>query len=396
MQSFQRPIRYILHSPAPQKAHPKDDMPQPRPALYPLRFAEILRNYTFGGRWIPAVFPAKQGLPADHRIAETWEVCDRGADSSVVTTGSLAGKTIHYLIEQYGEELLGTAIVARFGLRFPLLIKFLDATHELSEQAHHSDALAKKRGLADPGKTEAWYMLYVKPGAAIHCGNREGVTPESLFRAIFDGTSRQRMQERSVAPGDAFLLYAGTMHYAAGGVLFYEIMQNSDVYIGLKTDPLADSQAREHQAREAVEGVHLEDGFDALARPVCLAEKGVRRTFVLACEHFALERLDLDGEHELRLDGSKFLVLSQIGGESLVRAGGVEERLKPGHSCLIPASLGKVALVGGKGSSVLKAYVPDLIGDIVKPLRAAGISDEAIIGLGGRTRLNPLLELVKR
>ena len=53
--------------------------------LYPLRFKEILRNYTFGNRWIVDVY-AKEGLPEDHRIAETWEVCDRGAGSASSST----------------------------------------------------------------------------------------------------------------------------------------------------------------------------------------------------------------------------------------------------------------------------------------------------------------------
>jgi mannose-6-phosphate isomerase len=85
-------------------------------SLYPLRFKEILRNYGFGDRWIPEVF-AKTDLPADHRIAETWEFCDRPRtenapqESSEVLNGSLAGLTLHDLIDQYGERLLGSEIV---------------------------------------------------------------------------------------------------------------------------------------------------------------------------------------------------------------------------------------------------------------------------------------------
>ena len=128
--------------------------------LYPLRFKEILRNYGFGNRWIAREF-AKQGLPEDHRIAETWEVCDRPGESSEVINRSPRGRTLHELIEQYGQELLGEDIVAKSGLRFPLLIKFLDASNPLGDQVHQDDELAEKQGLDDPGKTEAWYMLRV-------------------------------------------------------------------------------------------------------------------------------------------------------------------------------------------------------------------------------------------
>ena len=115
--------------------------------LYPLRFKEILRDYGFGARWIVEAYE-KSGLPeAPHRVGETWEICDRpNGESSEVINGPLAGERLHTLIDTYDEALLGTDVVARSGARFPLLIKFLDSTHPLGEQAHHSDALAAERG----------------------------------------------------------------------------------------------------------------------------------------------------------------------------------------------------------------------------------------------------------
>ena len=74
--------------------------PNDMEVLYPLRFKEILRNYGFGNRWIVEAF-AKEGLPDDHRVAETWEVCDRPGESSIVARGELEGATLHELIERY-------------------------------------------------------------------------------------------------------------------------------------------------------------------------------------------------------------------------------------------------------------------------------------------------------
>ena len=183
--------------------------------LYPLRFQEILRNYSFGNRWIVSAYE-KGPFPADHRVAETWEVCDRPGESSTVVNGPLAGATLHELIERFGADLLGRDVVARCGTRFPLLIKLLDVSNPLAEQAHHSDELAQARGLPDPGKTEAWYMLRTLPGATIHCGAKPGLTPEAALQAILNGSSRELMREYPVQPGDAFLLHAGTMHYSDG------------------------------------------------------------------------------------------------------------------------------------------------------------------------------------
>ncbi len=363
--------------------------------LYPLRFKEILRNYSFGNRWITEVY-AKEGLPEDHRIAETWEVCDRGPESSIVTNGALAGKTLHELIADYGVDFLGRDVVARCGTRFPLLIKFLDASNVLAEQAHHNDALAAQRGLDDPGKTEAWYMLHVRDGATIHCGNVAGATEAAVHDAIMDGSIRELMQEHAVQPDDAFLLYAGTMHYSAGGVLFYEIMQNSDVYIGLTPPDVTLPEAeREAQVRAAIEGIHLEEGFDPKISPVSLREGLNTRTFAFACTHFALERLDLNAPYTLTCDGERFFVLSQIGGTSTVVWKGHRETLRPGHTCLLPAALGPVTIEPESGPcALLKSYVPDLLQNVIRPLQKARVADEAILGLGGKTVLNPLKELL--
>lgn len=362
--------------------------------LYPLRFREVLRNYGFGNRWIPEVFE-KSGLPDDHRIAETWEVVDRPPESSEILNGPLAGRTLHDAIERYGERLLGRDVVARCGTRFPLLIKFLDASNVLGEQAHHTDEQAEALGLSDPGKTEAWYMLYTRPGATIHCGNRFGVSREDLAEALVEGRSRDLMVEHEVAPGDAFLLYGGTMHYSKGGVLFYEIMENSDVIIPLVPfrEPLPDEEKR-RLAEERAALVHLEDDFGCQTTPVTLVAGENRRTFVFACRYFALERLDLGEVAALRPEGERFYVLSCIEGSCRVSGGGQEIVLRPGLTCVVPAEVTEVALGPEGHASLLKAYVPDLARDVVEPLRAAGVSDAAIVALGGRTRLNDLEPIV--
>jgi len=367
----------------------------PEPALYPLRFKEILRNYPFGGRWITQVYQ-KTGLPEDHRVAETWEAVDRPNESSEIINGALAGQTLHQAIERYGERLLGADIVARCGARFPLLIKFLDASNPLGEQIHLNDEQARAAGSSDPGKTEAWYMLHVRPGGSVYVGNKPGVTRESLAQALMDDTSRLCMVERIVSPGDAFLLYAGTMHYSPGGVLFYEIMQNSDVTIGLGPrfkQGLTLEQQRA-KALELAHTIHLEEPFDCQTKPVTLTHGVNRQTFIFACRYFSLERLDLAETATLSPEGQRFYVLSVIEGNCNVRAGAASEKLLTGQSCLIPACLDEVKLEPQGNTALLKAYVPDLVRDVIAPLRAAGVGDAAIRGLGGVTRLSDLAQLL--
>ncbi|MFC1526147.1 type I phosphomannose isomerase catalytic subunit [Candidatus Latescibacterota bacterium] len=359
--------------------------------LYPLRCREILRDYGFGERWIVSEFD-KEGLPDDHRVAETWEVCDRPGESSLILNGDLAGRTLRDAIDTWREDLLGTDVVTRFGTTFPLLIKLLDASNVLGEHLHPGDDLVRQRGLDDfSGKTEAWYMLRARPDATIHCGHRPGVTVDALRQAMLEDRPRDCMEERPATVGDAFLLYPGTIHYSSGGLLFYEIMQNSDINIGLRParggEPSLEARTR---ADEILEGVHFEDGFDPRTRPVAMPLGANCRTFLIACQHFAVERLDLAEPHRLDMRGDRFRVATIVEGAATVAWDGGAETLKCGQSCLLPAALGAVSLEPDRDAAALLAFVPDLVADVVAPLRAAGITDEAIRGLGGHSELNPL------
>jgi len=358
--------------------------------LYLLRFREILRDYSFGDRWIVREFD-KPGLPEGHRVSETWEVCDRPRETGEIVNGPLAGRTLHDAIEEFGPALLGTDVTDRFGGRFPLLIKLLDASDVLGEHVHPDDGLVRQWELDDySGKTEAWYMLRARPGASVYCGPREGVGPAELEAAVRAGEVRGCMRQYPARAGDAFLLHAGTMHWSPGGVLFYEIMQNSDVGVGLRP-PKARSPAEvDAHARRCVAAVDLEAGVDCRTRPVTVQVGRNRRSFLIACEHFAVERLDLLEPFRIELDGRHFKVLTCVEGSVTVSAEGGVERLAAGQSCLVPAGGGQVHLDPVGAAAVLDACVPNLEIDVIGELRRLGATDEAIRGLGGRTRRNPL------
>jgi len=356
--------------------------------MYPLRFGEILRNYGFGDRWIVREF-RKTDLPGDHRVGETWEVCDRPGESSEIVNGWMQGKSLRQAIDEYGGALMGRAIVERFGAQFPLIVKLLDASNILGEHVHPSDELVVERGLDEcSGKTEAWYMLRARPGATILSGHKPGITQETFQQALVENRARECMVEYTSEVGDSFLLPAGTMHYSAGGLLFYEIMQNSDTNIGLRQrEGTRDIDA---WAASAAEAVHFEDTFDCRTRPVSIPLGVNQRTWLIVCDYFAVERLDLKGPFPVQMDGDRFRFLTVIEGRVVVGSTGGCERLDSGWSCMLPADLRGVAIAPEREASVLVAYVPDLVGDVVEPLRAHGVADAAIRDLGGRSELNPL------
>src|SRR5215471_21407489 len=100
--------------------------------LYPLTFHPIFKERVWGGRRLQELYG--KHLPDGKPIGESWEISDRPGDVSVISNGPLAGKDLHWLMENHAHEVLGN--VPALNGRFPLLVKILDAQEKLSLQVH--------------------------------------------------------------------------------------------------------------------------------------------------------------------------------------------------------------------------------------------------------------------
>ena len=142
--------------------------------LYPLTFQPIFKERVWGGRKLERLFGKK--LPPGIPIGESWEISDRPGDATVVTNGPLAGKDLHWLVQNHRQKLLGDANL--HSDRFPLLVKLLDAQEKLSLQVHPPDAKAAELG-GDP-KTEMWVIADAEPDAELYVGLKRGVTKKTF------------------------------------------------------------------------------------------------------------------------------------------------------------------------------------------------------------------------
>jgi mannose-6-phosphate isomerase len=159
-------------------------------------------------------------------FAESWELCDHGADQSIVEAGAMRGWPLERLVREHGAELLGR----HDGLtQFPLLFKFLDASDRLSVQVHPNDDQAARHTPGERGKTEAWVILDALPGSCVFAGLKPGVTREILESALRDGTVEGLLHRVSVQQGDCLFIPAGTVHAIGEGVLLAEVQQSSDL-----------------------------------------------------------------------------------------------------------------------------------------------------------------------
>lgn len=185
--------------------------------LLPFRMEPYFRTRIWGFNDLAPWYEYKtEGEP----IGEVWltgEMCK-------AATGPLAGLTLTEITKKLGRGLLGAA----YGTgEFPLLIKLLFPKEKLSVQVHPDDAMAQKYG--EPrGKTECWYTLDAKPGAAVALGIRPGVTAEEIRTAIENSTLEELLEMVPVEKGDMLFVDAGTVHAMGPGVVILETQQTSD------------------------------------------------------------------------------------------------------------------------------------------------------------------------
>src|SRR2546426_6363692 len=104
------PVSALLSEPVAHRGHSH--------VLYPLTFHPILKERVWGGRNLERLY--QRPLPADRPIGESWEITDRPEGVSVIAHGPLAGRTLRWLMEEHGRELLGPGFTSTRS--FPLLV----------------------------------------------------------------------------------------------------------------------------------------------------------------------------------------------------------------------------------------------------------------------------------
>lgn len=155
-------------------------------------------------------------------IGEAWVIAAHDNGSSKIINGSLAGLTLKEAYEKHP-----TLFTEKVYDKFPLLIKILDASDNLSVQVHPEDDYAKVNENGELGKTECWYVLDAKEDAKLVYGH-SAITREEFNSRIDNAEWNELFIEEKVKEGDFFYIPAGTLHAIGEGILIYEVQQNSD------------------------------------------------------------------------------------------------------------------------------------------------------------------------
>jgi mannose-6-phosphate isomerase len=322
--------------------------------LYPLKFEPLLKDKVWGGHALARDFNKKQdGLP---NIGESWELSAVEGNLSVVSNGFLAGNNIEELIEVYMGDITGDSIFEKFGTKFPLLFKFIEAGEDLSIQVHPGDAMAKEKH-NDYGKTEMWYILKGGNDAKIYTGFREGITREMYEESIINGTLPGILNIESAEPGDAFFTPAGRIHAIGSGIVLVEIQQTSDL-----TYRISDWNRKKNGTVKRE--LHLDLALEAMDFKAAGKNKISRHPELnktdnlVSCEFFTTNILHFNKaiQKEYHLIDS-FVVYICIEGEFQIRWEGNAENVSKGETILLPAMIRDVVLDPAADARLLEVYI---------------------------------------
>jgi mannose-6-phosphate isomerase len=325
--------------------------------MYPLRFEPIYQYRLWGGRQLANLLAAP--LPGDGPIGEAWILSDREDHPSQVANGPLKGRTIAELMEQCPVQLMGK-LAGRFP-RFPLLLKFLDAHEMLSVQVHPSDANKDLLPAGESGKTEAWVVLEAGPGSRIYAGLKPNTTADILRRALANGTVAEHLGCFVPKAGDGVFIPAGTVHTLGGGVVVFEVQQNSDVTFRLYDWDHVDAktgQPRALQVDRALACIDFGDCAGGRVAPVVEATTPVERERLFDCAPFRLWRLRGQSPFTVGAAGVP-RVLVCIEGKGQLEYGGSTYQVGRGDVFLLPAVLGPCTFQPRGVVNVLEIEIPE-------------------------------------
>jgi UTP--glucose-1-phosphate uridylyltransferase len=362
--------------------------------LYPFELSRMAVEKVWGSSQIGWGLPREMAnLPA---IGELWETFDGRDEGSVILNGPYRLTPLRELTQELGGALIGTELTHLIGSPFPLLIKYLFPSQALSVQVHPDDQYAAAHGKPQ-GKKEMWLVLSAAPDSFTILGWRPGFTKEAIQRAIRSGDFDSILNVVRPQPGDVYFIPPGTVHALGPGVAVLEIQQNSDVTYRLHDWDRVGADGKKRT-------LHLEEALGALAydyepsfavRPLEIRDGAGECAFLCACARFAACKWVIGGKIDFASDPHRFWVLNVILGQGYLGwPGGDPLWLEQGSTVLIPAGLGSFHVDPVGSLTMVKSWLPNLMRDVVEPLRAAGFSADEIRALGGAGPQNEIRPLV--
>lgn len=289
----------------------------------------------WGGRRLADSFGKDLG---EGLYGESWEVADLPEGQSRVEQGPHLGRTLGELREAFDEALVGSRAA---GKRFPLLVKILDASADLSVQVHPGKAdLGRFEGAHS--KDESWLILESDSGSILH-GFADDVSPEAFRKAIDNGGLENLLRRVSVESGDVFRVAPGCVHAICSGTALLEIQEPSDTTFRVfdYDRPGLDGKPRQLHVEEAIEVARLTPEPE-LSRGESFELQDGAVEILVDVDSYRIARTSVDGRLRWQTVPTTPQIVFVTRGE--LHLNGV--RLGRWEAAVLPASLGRVEARG--------------------------------------------------
>lgn len=319
--------------------------------LYPLKFHPILKTKVWGGDKLNQILQ-KSDIK---NLGESWEISAVDDNISQVSNGSLAGKNLQWLLENYQDDLVGEKVYQKFGNTFPLLFKFIDAKEDLSVQVHPDDSLAKSRHNTF-GKTEMWYILDVEKNSKLVLGFKEGTEKSDYLQSLSENRIPEILHFESIKRNDVFLVKPGTVHAIGAGILLAEIQQTSDITYRIYDwdRPDTNGQLRQLHTELALNAID----FEPFRGKLDYSEKQNLLVPIGRTDFFSVNKLVLPKDYLQDLKGiSSFVVYMCIEGDAIIEVDSFSEEIRKGETVLIPAYFPEIKFITNS-ATLLEVYIP--------------------------------------
>ena len=301
--------------------------------LTPLLLKPKTKDYIWGGTKLAS----KWGKIADTaKIAESWELSLYPDMECEIASGPYAGLTLDELNEAF------PGIFGEFSddfSQFPILIKLIDATENLSIQVHPSDEYAKLNERGQLGKTEMWYIADAEPTASIYLGFSENVAIDDFKKAITQNTVTKLLNQIKVKAGDCFFIPAGTVHAILKGVTVYEVQENSNltyrVYDYNRTD--SSGKPRELHIEKALQVSNLSKTDTQFTINSETEHDGYKSKLLAKCDYFEACEITSTAQFST-LNKDSFVCMTVLSGAPTFG----NTTLKKGDTVFIPAGINGV------------------------------------------------------
>lgn len=308
--------------------------------LYPLTFHPIYKDKIWGGDQLNKL---KNIQPPISKLGESWEISDVGEDVSIVRDGSFQGKSLKWLLENHGEDVMGRRVYSKFGTQFPILIKYINAAEDLSIQLHPDNKVARAKHNSF-GKTEMWYVMDASEPASLMLGFKEDSNEFAFAKAIKSNNVTALLNSKVTAEGDSFLIKPGFIHAIGAGITLAEIQQSSDVTYRVYDYDRKDDQGNSRELH-IEESIAVADYSKAGNHELKYDRKKYGRQELTKTNYFETDILQFQGEYAIELlTDESFTILMNVGDTCHLSKDGINYSFLNSQTYLIPATLQKLVV----------------------------------------------------